>query len=901
MSLRVKLATAISMFILILTMLVVGVLSLSPANIPMGGSVNFAATDVYVKITGEVEGAENSSAYVDLPVLNYSGTTKPSEPDLQKWQELDVDFNSSATPIKVKITIENLSTERWLLVNVIEGGNNGSVSDNLIREVQKENGAYTLGENHTLNPSTGEGTSKVEFTINLTVDDPNYSVNTVYNYIINLNNSNEAPAEPAKELDFTFDGNKVTGYTGSETNIIIPSSYSIQEVNITEFIFTEEDYNSLGTNYEASNKMGMLYALKNYTIYPNGQTKGILCENGFSDFMEYMTTEYFPIKVELPEDLTFEFSEGEFEAENPDQYTTFKKAALEQQFLQSYYVKFSNSSEILCESYQELLDLYSQKKQEEGSSFSVRINNTVNKYFEGDDYEVNTISQFSLSPTTTESVVITIPSSITNIEPFAFSNIKNSFSIVLEEGINIISDYAFSNCLLTSITFPATLTKIGAGAFAETPLTSLNITSNIKRIGEYAFYGCSNLESVSFEEGLEEIGAYAFSRFRHDNNLITQILIPSTVKKIGEEAFSYCANLENVSLSEGLEIIEKEAFLDCSKLKNINIPDSIEFVGDNVFGGCSITSYFEDGSGNKYLGNDINNYVLFYQANNRLGSISVDNNCKIIYYNSFLGCSNLQNVTLNEGILQIGSFTFNGCYSLKNISIPSSIEIVGNDIFGYEILNQINCNEDEDGNFYLGNANNKFVILVGVKDKTLATYEINENCKIIYQAFLDCTNLTNINIPLSVVTIGDSSFSGCSSLNSINITEGILFIGNRAFEGCNNLENLVIPKSVIEIGDYALGGDNISSLTIEGNILYWGKRCLPDNLKTLVFGENVNMFAGFHPAEFDAGRISLETIIVNGEGLNGVYLGRLYPSGNWTKDGVQIQNIIGPGTYTNIA
>ena len=905
MTLKTKLISSISAFVLILTIVIVAVWAASTANVSLGGTVNFQATNVYAKVSGTVIGMDSNPT---LPTLIFSeGEDASSETDVEKWSNLDLHFNSSATPIEISVTVENLSTERWLLVDIIEGLDNGK-SDNINKEVKKENSDYTLGGTHTLVPSTGDGTSKVEFTITLTVDNPNYSADTIYSYIINLNNRNEAPAEPAKELEFTFDGNKVTGYTGSETNITIPSSYSIQQAPVTSFVLTMGELSGQPSS-ETLNKMGMLYALKNYTIYPNGQTEGILCVNGYMDAKSYiMDSQYFPIKVELPEDLTFEFSEGEFEAENPDaenpddQYTIFKKAALEQQFLQSYYVKFSNSSEILCESYQELLDLYSQKKQEEGSSFSVRINNTVNKYFEGDDYEVNTISQFSLSPTITESIVITIPSSITNIEPFAFSNITNSFSIVLEEGINIISDYAFSNCLLTSITFPATLTKIGAGAFAETPLTSLNITSNIKRIGEYAFYGCSNLESVSFEDGLEEIGAYAFSRFRHDNNLITQISIPSTVKKIGMEAFSYCANLENVSLSEGLEIIEKEAFLDCSKLKNINIPDSIEFVGDNVFGGCSITSYFEDGSGNKYLGNDINNYVLFYQANNSLGSISVDNNCKIIYYNSFYDCSNLQNVTLNEGILQIGSLAFNRCYSLKNISIPSSIEIVGNDIFyDYEILNQINCNEDEDGNFYLGNANNKFVILVGVKDKTLATYEINENCKIIYQAFSNCTNLTNINIPLSVVTIGDSSFSGCSSLNSINITEGILFIGNRAFEGCNNLGNLVIPKSVIEIGDYALRGNNISSITIEGNILYWGKYCLPDNLKTLVFGENVNMFAGFHPGEFDVGRVSLETIIVNGEGLNGVYLGRLYPSGNWTKDGVQIQNIIGSGTYTNIA
>ena len=181
-------------------------------------------------------------------------------------------FNSSATPIEISVTVENLSTERWLLVDIIEGLDNGK-SDNINKEVKKENSDYTLGETHTLVPSTGDGTSKVEFTITLTVDNSNYSADTIYSYIINLNNSNEAPPEPAKELDFTFSGNKVTGYTGNETNITIPTSYSMEESEKPSFVFTAGEF-ELETP-EARNKMAMLYALKNYTVYSlDGQSEG---------------------------------------------------------------------------------------------------------------------------------------------------------------------------------------------------------------------------------------------------------------------------------------------------------------------------------------------------------------------------------------------------------------------------------------------------------------------------------------------------------------------------------------------------------------------------------------------------------------------------------------------------
>ena len=205
MSLKAKLVSVISAFVLILTVAIVSVWAVSQANVTMGGTVGFKADNVYAKVSATITGMEPKPT---LPTLIFSeGADASSETDVKKWSNLDLLFNSSATPIEILVTVENLSTERWLLVDIIEGLDNGK-SDNINKEVKKENSDYTLGETHTLNPSTGDGTSKVEFTITLTVDNSNYSADTIYSYIINLNNSNEAPPEPAKELDFIFSGNR---------------------------------------------------------------------------------------------------------------------------------------------------------------------------------------------------------------------------------------------------------------------------------------------------------------------------------------------------------------------------------------------------------------------------------------------------------------------------------------------------------------------------------------------------------------------------------------------------------------------------------------------------------------------------------------------------------------------
>lgn len=88
-------------------------------------------------------------------------------------------------------------------------------------------------------------------------------------------------------------------------------------------------------------------------------------------------------------------------------------------------------------------------------------------------------------------------------------------------------------------------------------ITSIVIEEGVERIGEYAFGDCKNVTSVTIPEGMREIGEHAFYRCSN----LTSVTIPEGVRIIGEWAFDSCSNLTTVALPESIKEIELCAFL----------------------------------------------------------------------------------------------------------------------------------------------------------------------------------------------------------------------------------------------------------------------------------------------------------------------------------------------------
>lgn len=112
------------------------------------------------------------------------------------------------------------------------------------------------------------------------------------------------------------------------------------------------------------------------------------------------------------------------------------------------------------------------------------------------------------------------------------------------------------------------VTTIGGWAFfGESELTSVSIPQTVTRIAEQAFSNCSKLKSISLPEGVTTIERAAFSRC----GSLTGISIPEGVTTISTEAFAECSQLSHISLPGSLKYIETGAFTGCSSLKTVSI------------------------------------------------------------------------------------------------------------------------------------------------------------------------------------------------------------------------------------------------------------------------------------------------------------------------------------------
>ena len=167
---------------------------------------------------------------------------------------------------------------------------------------------------------------------------------------------------------------------------------------------------------------------------------------------------------------------------------------------------------------------------------------------------------------------------------------------------DMLGDYVFYRCSgLTSLTLPSCVTSIGYQTFEGcSGLTSLTIPSGVTSIGGGAFYGCSGLTSLTIPSGVTKIGIYAFDGCSG----LTSLTLPSSVTSIGYQTFSGCSGLTSLTIPSGVTWIGNFAFSGCSGLTSIYVyTKKIPELGSDVFNGCdakNCTVYVPTGTVDDY-------------------------------------------------------------------------------------------------------------------------------------------------------------------------------------------------------------------------------------------------------------------------------------------------------------
>ena len=165
-----------------------------------------------------------------------------------------------------------------------------------------------------------------------------------------------------------------------------------------------------------------------------------------------------------------------------------------------------------------------------------------------------------------------------------FGVAKEIKEIILSSEMTSIGDYAFYGCEnVTSITIPEKVLEIGECGFAQCRgLVNLNLGTGVQVIGKGAFQECESLPMISFPASLKEIGEKAFFRCYGFSTLT----VPATVENMGTSVFSYCTGLVRASVNASIAELPGWTFYGCSNLSELSLAAEIVSVGDYVFLFC---------------------------------------------------------------------------------------------------------------------------------------------------------------------------------------------------------------------------------------------------------------------------------------------------------------------------
>jgi len=158
-------------------------------------------------------------------------------------------------------------------------------------------------------------------------------------------------------------------------------------------------------------------------------------------------------------------------------------------------------------------------------------------------------------------------------------------TIVIEDGVTGIGDYAFYQSGALNVYIPDSVTSIGQSAFYGSALLAVTIPGSVETIGNSAFRNCANLTSASVSEGLEIIGDNAF----RGCTALTHIDFPASITSVGAGAFMDCTEMVSVRFMPGGEVeIGDNLFSRCYKLMSVTLPLNADCISDGMFASCSL-------------------------------------------------------------------------------------------------------------------------------------------------------------------------------------------------------------------------------------------------------------------------------------------------------------------------
>lgn len=262
------------------------------------------------------------------------------------------------------------------------------------------------------------------------------------------------------------------------------------------------------------------------------------------------------------------------------------------------------------------------------------------------------------------------------------------------------------------------------------------------KVGDFVFYGCMGLTSVTIPEG---------------------------VTSIGTSAFNHCTSLTSVTIPSTVTEIKGYAFRQCSALNTLTVPNTVTTIGTDAFEIIQKVIYGGTASGSPWGALEVEAPARtpgFYSSDGQLVKAmtkeEVEQNCSLdSLHSANESVRNATNFVWPEGVTKVGNNVFYGCSGLTSVTIPDGVTSIGSCAFSW-------C--------------------TGLPSVTIP----NTVTEIANGTFYGCENLTEVVIPDGVTSIDQDAFSDCKSLNPLTVPNTVTTIGDGAF---NNVPKVIYNGS----------------------------------------------------------------------------------------------------------
>ena len=421
---------------------------------------------------------------------------------------------------------------------------------------------------------------------------------------------------------------------------------------------------------------------------------------------------------------------------------------------------------------------------------------------------------------------IVLPEGVQEIPAAAFYGYTNLTSVVIPEGVTNIGGSAFYGCKnLKTVTLPQSLKTIGSLAFSEAAVERFCIPAGIESVGWRAFQSRNSVtvdwpDVESMVKFHVSAGANEWSISGGKPNIVE---IPGSVVRIPERTFANEVTLERVILHEGVEIIGATAFSGCTMLRSIDIPASLNSIENGSFSGCNalrevricdLSSWCRIAFA--YGANPLSAAHNLYLNGMLVTDLVIPDGIEMLNSYTFSGATNIASVAFPSSVASLADSSFEGCVNIK--------KVVVSDLAGWCVVSFPSAVANP-----LSVAHELYVDDVRITDLI-----IPEGVSAVKNyAFTSATNLISVSFPSSIASVENTAFDGCTSLKKVSVSDlaswcGVSFwsasanplaVAHDLYVGEERITELVIPDGVRTIGNYAFkGATNLVSVSFPASV-----------------------------------------------------------------------------------